>query len=147
MAEHERGQLTTAERLQSQRRKSPSAEIAEAMRPFGDYITSPQTRLIIRNAVQTLLELGYRTPSPANVSRLLSDDDFRSHIISELTAKTPEVWSDEWKALWKKDADPLLSRAQEKVVTRASLIRFWSEEWERLSSEAKLSAVIAARRA
>jgi hypothetical protein len=147
MAEHERGQLTAAERPPSQRQKSPSAEIAEAMRPFGDYITSPQTRLIIRNAVQTILELGYRTPSPANVSRLLTDDDFRSHIVTELTTKTPEVWSDEWKALWSKDAEPLLSRAQEKVVARASLIRFWSEEWEKLPGEAKLSAAIAARRA
>ena len=146
MAEHEGRQLATLPSHDA-KKKAETPGVGKAMRPFANTIASPQTRLIIRNAVETLPELGYRSPDPANVSKMLSDDDFRSHLVKEITAMTPGIWSDDWRDAWSMDVEPLLSKEQGRAFKRLSLIRFWTEEWERLPQEARRNATFAARRA
>jgi hypothetical protein len=112
-------------------------ELSTAMDSLIDAIDSPRTHLILRNAVLTLLELPGEDFSIRKVYELLTDDRFRSSVISRLGETTPPCWSEEWSLLWRKDADPLLSISQQRIVRLTGLLTFWTKEWGEIQYDIK----------
>jgi RNA polymerase-interacting CarD/CdnL/TRCF family regulator len=103
-----------------------------------DAVDSPKFLLIIRNAVHTLLETPGQDFSWKSVHELLSDEKFRSNVVSKLKEVTPDLWREEWDKMWKVEEDPLFSKAQQRIVKRQSLIVFWTEEWDTLPTKEKM---------
>jgi hypothetical protein len=102
-----------------------------------DVIDSPLTHLILRNAALTLLEIQGEDLSIRKIYELLTDDRFRSSIVSMLAEITPPYWSEEWSLLWRKDAEPLFSVSQQRIVRLAGLLTFWTKEWGEIPYDIK----------
>lgn len=119
-------------------------ELRFQLRKIRERIDSPKTLLILRNATLTLLELNDaklfkegKMPrlDAASLVSLLSDSEFREMILGRLVSTTPDYWDENWNHAWTKDADPLYSERQQRIMTRRSLISFWRNEWSTLPSE------------
>ncbi len=102
-----------------------------------DVIDSPKSLLIVRNAILTLLEVPGERFSREKVGQLLRDDNYRAELVRNLNEQTPEYWSSQWDASWRKDKEPLLSTAQEQITKRGSLIEFWTKEWPTIGEDVK----------
>lgn len=126
----------------------PSENIIEKklqyqLRPIRDRIDSPRTLLILKNAVLTLLELEVKqgdSNSPEKIDgnsllSLLSNDDFRKVTLAKLASSTPSFWDDNWDRAFAKDAEPLYSERQQRIMRRRSLIVFWTKEWDSIPKE------------
>jgi hypothetical protein len=113
-------------------------EMLDHLDVVADAVDSPKFLLIIRNAVHTLLETPGQDFSWKSVHELLSDEKFRSNVVSKLKEVTPDLWREEWDKMWKVEEDPLFSKAQQRIVKRQSLIVFWTEEWDTLPTKEKM---------
>lgn len=111
--------------------------LSTIMDSLTDVIDSPQTHLILRNAALTLLEIQGEDFSIRKIYELLTDDRFRSSIVSMLAKMTPPYWSEEWSLLWRKDADPLFSASQQRIVRLTGLLTFWTKEWGEIPYDIK----------
>lgn len=120
-------------------------ELKRFMDAVADIVDSPKAHLILRNAAATLLELADHNLSVGEVCRLLSDDHFRDDVIEKLSEETPQYWSEQWNSLWKKDAEPLSSDAQQRIARRISLMTFWGREWSGIPAEVRRHVAEAAR--
>lgn len=116
-------------------------ELQTQLRMIREKIDSPKALLIIRNAALTLLELNkaglFEQKSAQKldltlVKALLSDPQFRQTTVERLIATTPNFWDHNWEQAWTKDAEPLYSERQQRIVRRRSLISFWTKEWQAL---------------
>jgi hypothetical protein len=106
------------------------------MTSLEDLVDSPKALLVLRNATLTLLEAGEEF-TYSKLYYLLSYDEYRKTVTNRLRQATPGTWSAGWNGAWQKDAEPLLSVAQEKMVRRNGLITFWSTEWMSIPEDLK----------
>lgn len=107
-------------------------------------VDSPQTLQILRNTLLLALFASEKGNDTTDINSrsvtcavLLSDDLFRTDTINALNKDTAAIWSDEWNSAWRKDAEPLYSRTQQYMSMRASLITFWTREWNTIPEETR----------
>jgi hypothetical protein len=126
-------------------------ELQDELRKVREEIDSPRALLIIRNAALTLLELSeIKTAGqlrPCNldwnsVKSLLSNSQYRQTIVDRLISTSPNFWDENWDHVWSKDAEPLYSEQQQRIVRRRSLISFWTREWQTLPKDQIEHAVL-----
>lgn len=118
-----------------------NSRLRAAMTTFQYALDSPRTQMILRNSILILLELPEHTVNAQLIYKLLTDEQFRKEAIKRLSETTPHYWSEDWNSLWRKDIDPLLSIAQQRVAKRNSIITFWSKEWDEIPSDVKRHVV------
>ena len=118
-----------------------SAKVEQYMALLGNAIDSPLVQLILRNIVLTLLELPEHEFTIGKAYALVTEEQARIDSIFQLTKGTPQYWSKDWDLLWKKDADPLLSKSQQRAASRIRLATFWSTEWMTMPSETRTHVV------
>jgi hypothetical protein len=119
-------------------------ELRTQFHKISENIDSPKALLIIRNAALTVLELnelklvGQENKRSLDLSSLLSlltNSEYRQRIVERLISTTPNFWDESWDQAWSKDAEPLYSERQQRIVRRRSLISFWTKEWQSLPKE------------
>jgi hypothetical protein len=119
-------------------------EVQSEFRRISESVDSPKALLIIRNALLTALELNeLELPEQGNnqtldlsaLWSLLTNSEYRQRIVERLISTTPNFWDESWDQAWSKDAEPLYSERQQRIVRRRSLISFWTKEWQSLPKE------------
>lgn len=136
MEKHEAGiEQTAAAALTLE--EDTDARLRQFMDALADVVDSPKTHLILRNAALTLLELPECTLDLEKIRKLLTDAQVRASVMKELSEETPPYWSEQWNSLWRKDVEPLSSKAQQRIVRRISLLTFWSKEWDEVPAEVR----------
>ncbi len=135
------GQVTRTVQVQPSQFTRLDTRAKEYLKQVQDLVNSPNTQLVLRNSILTLLEVEDRDFTLDSVLRLLTDDNYRGDIVRRLKKKTPEYWSEKWNSSWNKDLPPIMSRVQEQISKRNSLIAFWTDEYETLALDMKAVAV------
>lgn len=115
------------------------APLHRFMAKLTDETSSPRVQLMLKNAVLTLLEL-HEEPSFDKAYELVANPNARSNAAERLSAETPRFWSNKWDSLWRKDEDPLLSDAQQRMARRIGLQTFWAKEYDDLPPEIRAQA-------
>jgi hypothetical protein len=120
------------------------SELQTQLHKISENIDSPKALLIIRNAALTVLELNElklvgqednRSLDLSSLLSLLTNSEYRQRIVERLISTTPNFWDESWDQAWSKDAEPLYSERQQRIVRRRSLISFWTKEWQSLPKE------------
>jgi hypothetical protein len=111
----------------------------EKLRLVSDIADSPKLSQLLRNTFLALLESGDEDITFRNARKYVSDADYRAKCLAELSKETPDYWTEEWDAAYRKEIEPLYSKAQQQIVRRRSLIKFWTKEWIESISEKEKS--------
>jgi hypothetical protein len=115
------------------------------LRNLRNYIDSPKSLLILKNAFLTELEVYGTQPLQKKSAKsvcdakfvvcMLSDVAFREKIVDMLISTTPAIWDESWNHSWSKDAEPIYTEKQQRILRRRSLINFWTKELDSLPAE------------
>lgn len=126
----------------------PSAGALSGSSPiWQECVSSPLTRLILRNAVLALFELKGSTPAPRDVLKLVEDDGYRMDVWRRLLEGAPEIWSEGWDSLRSDGRGPLYSLTQQRTLRRMELAKFWHDEWNSIPERTKSDLADAIRAA